>query len=116
MTFASIRYVTGVSAQEAQEEMADFTNLEDIVDVENHDLGELEEALEQAGADTSDLGLDDDTTTDNDDTTGQDTDDGSSTAEEVAEDSGLLPFISPLTVLALVGAAAIAGNRRNKDA
>ena len=62
MTFASISYNTGAPAQEAQAEMAEFDELEDIVDVENHDLSELADVLEAAGADTSDLGLDDSTT------------------------------------------------------
>ena len=109
MTFASIRYITGVPAQEAQQEMAEFDDLEDIVDVENHDLSELEDVLEEAGADTSDLGLTDGTN--------DGSDDGSApqTAEEVAEDSGLLPFVSPLTVMALIGLAALAGNRRDEN-
>jgi hypothetical protein len=37
------------------------------------------------------------------------------TAEEAAEDSGLLPFVSPLTVIALIGLAAVAGNRRTEN-
>ena len=36
-------------------------------------------------------------------------------AEEAAEDSGLLPFVSPLTVIALIGLAAVAGNRRTEN-
>lgn len=107
MTFASIRYITGVPAQEAQEAMAEFDDLEDIVDVENHDLTELADDLEAAGADTSDLGLGDETTDDGEDTP--------PTAEEVAEDAGLLPFVSPLTVIALIGLAAVAGNRRSEN-
>ena len=113
MTFASIRYITGVPAQEAQEAMADLTDLEDIVDVENHDLGELEEALEEAGVDTSTLDLGDDPTANNDNNDGGN--DDTSTAEEIVDDGGLLPFISPLTVLAMVGAAAIAGKRRSEN-
>ena len=107
MTFASIRYITGVPAQEAQEAMAEFDDLEDIVDVENHDLTELADDLEAAGADTSDLGLGDETTDDGEDTP--------PTAEEVAEDAGLLPFVSPLTVIELIGLAAVAGNRRSEN-
>ena len=113
MTFASISYITGAPAQEAQAEMAEFDELEDIVDVENHDLSELADVLEAAGADTSDLGLDD-STTDEDDTTDEG-DDTPSTAEEVAEDAGLLPFVSPLTVMAMIGLAALAGNRRGSE-
>ncbi len=110
MIFASIRYITGVPAQEAQEQMAEFDDLEDIVDVENHDLSELAADLEEAGADTSDLGLGDAT-----DNSGETTDDGEQTAEDIAEDAGLLPFVSPLTVMAMIGLAALAGNRRGSE-
>ena len=113
MTFASIRYVTGVPAQEAQEQMAEFDDLEDIVDVENHDLSELAADLEEAGADTSDLGLGDGT--DSSGETTDDSDDGEQTAEDIAEDAGLLPFTSPLTVMALIGLAALAGHRRHEN-
>jgi hypothetical protein len=113
LTFASIRYITGAPAQEAQAEMAEFDDLEDIVDVENHDLSELADDLEAAGADTSDLGLGD-STANNDETTDEG-DDTPPTAEEVAEDAGLLPFVSPLTVMAMIGLAALAGNRRGSE-
>tara|TARA_B110000444_G_scaffold188927_1_gene178329 strand:- start:1339 stop:4131 length:2793 start_codon:yes stop_codon:yes gene_type:complete len=108
MTFMSIRYLTGVPAQEAQTEMVDFEDIEDIVDIEDHDLSALEDALEQAGADTSTLDLDQ----------GDGTGDGTSapdSAVDVAEDSGLLPFLSPLSVLAMVGIAALAGNSRRRE-
>jgi hypothetical protein len=110
MTFASIRYITGAPAQAAQQEMADFSDLEDIVDVEDHDLGELSQVLEDAGADTSDLGFDDSASTGGDDTA-EETDEPE-TAEEAAEDSGLLPFVSPLTVIAFIGLAVVVGNCR----
>jgi len=110
MTFISLRYLTGVPAQEAQTEMADFQDLDDIVDVENHDLAELAEILEEAGVDTSEL----DSITPEDDSDGN-TDDTEQTAEDIAEGAGLLPFLSPLTVLAMIGCAALAGNRRHGD-
>ncbi len=113
LTFASIRYITGAPAQEAQAEMAEFDDLEDIVDVENHDLSELADDLEAAGADTSNLGLGD-STNDEGETT-EEEDDTPPTAEEVAEDAGLLPFVSPLTVMAMIGLAALAGNRRGSE-
>ncbi|MDP6200185.1 MAG: hypothetical protein QF531_05385, partial [Candidatus Poseidonia sp.] len=119
MTFASIRYITGVPAQEAQEEMAEFDNLEDIVDVENHDLSQLADDLAEAGADTSTLDLGEGATSGGDDDDNNNDDDGNdetSTAEEIVEDGGLLPFISPLTVIAMIGAAAIAGKRRIENA
>ena len=116
MRFASIHYITGVSAQQAQAQMAEFDNLEEIVDVENHDLSELAADLQEAGADTSDLGFGD-ATADNTDTseTTDESDETPPTAEEVAEDAGLLPFVSPLTVMAMIGLAALAGNRRGSE-
>ncbi len=100
MVFASIHYITGVPAQEAQTAMADLTALEDIVDVENHNLDSLSEALEDAGVDLTDIDLGNDDGTDG-------TDDGTPTAEDIAEDAGLLPFMSPFTLVAMVGLAAL---------
>jgi hypothetical protein len=103
--------LTGVPAQEAQTEMVDFEDIEDIVDIEDHDLSALEDALEQAGADVSELGLEE---VDNDGDDG----DGTAvpdTAEDIAEDAGLLPFLSPLSVLAMVGIAALAGSTRRRE-
>lgn len=111
MTFASVRYLTGAPAQDAQTEMADFQDLDDIVDVEDHNLADLAEVLEEAGVDTSVL---DSITNEEDDSDGNTADD-TQTAEEIAEDAGLLPFLSPLTVLAMIGCAALAGNRRHGD-
>mgnify|MGYP001061072239 FL=1 len=111
MTFMSIRYLTGVPAQEAQTEMVDFEDIEDIVDIEDHDLSALEDALEQAGADVSELGLEE---VDNDGDDG----DGTAvpdTAEDIAEDAGLIPFLSPLSVLAMVGIAALAGSTPRRE-
>ena len=58
MTFLSLRYVTGITAQETQDELAEVEELSDLIDVTTHDLSELEDALEEAGADTSNLDLD----------------------------------------------------------
>ena len=75
----------------------------------------ISQKLAEAGADTTTLDLGDDTTAGGDNTNDGGNDD-TSTAEEIVEDGGLLPFISPLTVLAMVGAAAIAGKRRSENA
>ena len=107
MVFASINYITGVPAQEAQTQMAEFDTLDDIVDVENHDLSTLTDALEAAGADTEGLDLPEGT----DDGS---TDDGTPTAEDIAEDAGLLPFMSPFTLMAMIGLAAIAFQPRRE--
>jgi hypothetical protein len=110
MVFASINYITGVSAQEAQTAMVDSDSLEDIVDVENHDLDTLADALEAAGVDTSTIDLTEET----DDTTNGE--DGTPTAEEIAEDAGLLPFMSPFALVAMIGlAVAFAQVRRESD-
>jgi hypothetical protein len=112
MTFMSVRYLTGASAQSAQTTMADFEDLDDIVDIEDHDLTALEDALEQAGVDTSTLNLGDGTT---DGGADGGTTDEPDTAVEVAEDGGLLPFLSPLSVLAMVGIAAFAGKTNRRE-
>ena len=112
MTFASLRYLTGITAEESQEMMAEVEDLSDLVDVTNHDLSELEDALEEAGADTSDLDLD--TTSNNAGSTEGD-DEEESPAEELAEGDGLLPFLSPLSVLAVLAFAALFGNSRKQD-
>jgi len=110
MVFASINYITGVSAQEAQTAMADIDTLEDIVDVENHDLDSLAEALEEAGVDTSTLDI-----TDSTDDNGEDGE-GTPSAEDIAEDAGLLPFMSPFALVAMIGlAVAFAQSGREED-
>ena len=111
LVFASIRYITGVSAQQQQQEMAEFDSIEDIVDVEQHDLSDLADALEAAGADTSILDLDSTDNTDNTDNTDDDTTD----AEDVADGAGLLPFVSPLALVAMIGLAAISFQPRRKQ-
>jgi len=111
MVFASINYITGVPAQEAQEEMADNDELDEIFDVEIHDLTILEEALEDAGVDTSDLGLTEAETPE----TNEETNEEEQTAEELAEDGGLIPFISPAFVLAILAIAAFAIPRKKED-
>jgi hypothetical protein len=113
MVFASIHYITGVPAQEAQAAMADINTLEDIVDVESHDLDSLAEALEEAGVDTSTLDI-----TDSTDDNGDNGDDGEGTpsAEDIAEDAGLLPFMSPFALVAMIGlAVAFAQSGREED-
>ena len=111
MVFASINYITGVPAQEAQEEMVDNDELDEIFDVEIHDLTILEEALEDAGVDTSDLGLTEAETPETNDETNEE----EQTAEEVAESPGLIPFISPAFVLAILAIAAFAIPRQKED-
>lgn len=111
----SIRYLTGVPASTAADEAEDADSIEDIVNVEDHDLGEITEALEEAGVDTSELDFPDSFTaneTDNEDTPPQ-------TAEELAEDAGLggaLPALSPFALIAVISLAGIVIGRRTEEA
>ena len=107
----SIRYLTGVAASNAASSMESADELDEIVDVEQHDLELITEELENAGIDTSDLTLPTQNT--NQDST---TDNSEETAVESAEDDGLLPFVSPLSVLAVIAlAGAIISNRRENE-
>lgn len=113
----SIRYLTGVEANTANNGMEEATTISDIVDVEDHNLDDIEQDLIEAGIDTSDLTLPaTDDTTNTDGTTGDDNP-SDQTAEELAEESGLdLPFLSPVSMIAvIVLAGVVAGSRRDFD-
>lgn len=104
----SIRYITGVEAMTAQQVMAESTELADIVDTTTYDFDALEQALQNAGVDTSNLDF------------GQDneqpsTENQDNSAEDAAEDAGLLPFLSPLSLLCILGAAFIVGRRGKNE-
>ena len=103
----SIRYLTGVPASTAAEAAETATEIEDIVNVEDHDLDQITEDLEDAGVDTSEIEL-----PSNDEDTDSET--PPQTAEELAEDAGLLPALSPLTVLAVISLAGIFVGRRSE--
>lgn len=108
----SIRYLTGVPASTAADEAEDANSIEDIVNVEDHDLGEITEALEEAGVDTAELDLPEGNTAD--DTTEDDT--PPQTAEELAEEAGLVPALSPISVIAIISLAGLVAGRRGKEA
>jgi len=104
----SIRYLTGVAASNAANSMESADELDEIVDVEQHDLDQITEELESAGIDTSDLVL----PTQNSDQNSN----SEESAEESADDDGLLPFASPLSVLAVIALAGaiISGRKENE--
>jgi hypothetical protein len=108
----SIRYLTGVPASTAADEAEDANSIEDIVNVEDHDLGEITEALEEAGIDTEELDLPESNTAE--DTTEEDT--PPQTAEELAEEAGLVPALSPISVIAIISLAGLVAGRRGKEA
>ena len=111
----SIRYLTGVDANTATNGMEEATSIDDIVNVDDHDLGAIEEDLIEAGIDVSNLTL-----PETDTSTGTDGGDNPTppTAEELAEDSGLdLPFLSPISMIAvIVLAGVVSGSRRDSNA
>ena len=104
----SIRYLTGLDANTATNGMEDATTINEIVDVESHDLDDILEDLEEAGVDTSGLDLPE-SSTDGPTTTPP------PTAEELAEESGLLPFLSPISMIAVIALAGVVAGSRHKD-
>ena len=110
----SIRYLTGLDANAATNGMEDATNIADIVDVEDHNLDDIAADLAEAGIDVSNLTLPEDNPTTDGTTTGDNP--TPPTAEELAEDEGLLPFLSPVTMVAvIVLAGVVAGSRQDED-
>jgi hypothetical protein len=95
--------------------MEEATTIADIVNVDDHDLGAIEEDLIEAGVDVSDLTLPETGTP-----SGSDSDDDTApqTAEDLADDSGLdLPFLSPISMVAIIVlAGVVSGSRRDNDA
>ena len=105
----SIRYLTGVEAGNAASSMEDADEIDEIVDVEQHDLEQITQDLEDAGIDTSGLDLPFDGS-DSGETTPPET------AIDSAEDDGLLPFVSPISVIAVIAlAGAIISSRKENE-
>jgi hypothetical protein len=105
----SIRYLTGVEAGNAASSMEDADEIDEIIDVEEHDLEQITQDLEDAGIDTSGLDLPFDGS-DSGETTPPET------AIDSAEDDGLLPFASPISVIAVIAlAGAIISSRKENE-
>jgi hypothetical protein len=83
----------------------DDDTLEEIIDVTLHDVSELEDILEQAGVDPTDLGIGDDV---------NESEEVTETAEDLIEEGGLLPFLSPVTVVGVTLLAGIIASRRSR--
>ena len=109
----SIRYLTGLAANAATNGMEEATNIGDIVDVDDHNLDDIAEDLAEAGIDVSNLTLPEDNPSDG---TTNDDNPTPPTAEELAEDAGALPFLSPVSMVAvIVLAGVVAGSRRDEN-
>jgi hypothetical protein len=109
----SIRYLTGVDANAATNGMEEATNIADIVNVEEHNLDDIAEDLAAAGVDVGNLTL---PQSSNSNATTGDENPTPPTAEELAEDAGLMPFLSPISMVAVIAlAGVVAGSRRDED-
>ena len=103
----SVTSFTGIDAVEEAEEIEDQTDLSDLVDVTQHNTDEVEAVND---------GIDPETLPDNsDDSQSEETTDD--TAEGASEDevSDLLPFLSPVTTLAMIALAGMFVSIRSKD-
>ena len=111
----SITYLTGVAAEEAEAVAEEADSLEDLAPEEEHDLSGVAEAIEAAGGDPADFGLEG--TGDGSDGETNDGGDTNKTAEELIEEgeAGLLPFISPVSVVTMMMLAAFAISRREDE-
>ena len=99
----SVTYFTGIDAVEEAEEIEDQTDLSDLVDVTQHNTNEVDAVND--GVDPATLP----------DTTGNDGTE--EVTEEVTEEdvSSLLPFLSPVTTLAMIALAGMFVAIRSKD-
>ncbi len=100
----SVTYFTGIAAAEEAEEIEDQTDLTDLVDVTQHNTEEVEAVNE--GVDPATLPEEPNTTEEDEEA-----------VEEVTEDeiSSLLPFLSPVTTLAMIALAGMFVSIRLKD-
>jgi hypothetical protein len=110
-TQMSLRYLTGAEAMNAASAIESADELNEIFDVNQHDVSQIAEDLEAAGIDTGDIEFisptDDSSNTDETEV---------SEAEEKAESDGLLPFASPISVLAIIALAGfIIANRKDES-
>ena len=110
-TQMSLRYLTGAEAMNAAIAIESADELNEIFDVDQHDVNQIAEDLEAAGIDTGDIEFisptDDSSNTDETEV---------SEAEEKAESDGLLPFASPISVLAIIALAGfIIANKKDES-
>ena len=99
----SVNYFTGIDAEEEAEEIEDQTELADLVDVTQHNTDEVDAVNEGVDPETlpdsgpSDATIDDETDAEDEDA------------------SSLLPFLSPVTTLAMIALAGMFVSIRSKD-
>ena len=96
-------YFTGIDAVEEAQEIEDQTDLSDLVDVTQHNTQDVEAVNE---------GIDPPTLPDEPNNGGTDEDAAEETSEE--DLSSLLPFLSPVTTLAMIALAGMFVSIRSK--
>jgi hypothetical protein len=102
----SINYITGQAAVDGSTTASGQSTLAEIVDVSTHDTADLEQELIDAGIDPATLGL-------GNEGPGQST--TPPTAEELVEEGGLLPFVSPAALLSVTILAGLIAAVRNRE-
>ena len=102
----SVTYFTGIDAVQEAEDIEDQTDLNDLVDVTQHNTEDVDAVNDGVDPAT----LPDEPNNDGNDGTDE-------TVEEVTEDdvSSLLPFLSPVTTLAMIALAGMFVSIRLKD-
>ena len=102
----SVTYFTGIDAVQEAEDIEDQTDLNDLVDVTQHNTEDVDAVNDGVDPAT----LPDEPNNDGNDGTDE-------TVEEVTEDdvSSLLPFLSPVTTLAMIALAGMFVSIRSKD-
>ena len=108
-TQMSLRYLTGDEAKNAAEAMEGSEQLGEIVNIDDHNLDAILEDLAEAGIDISEIVI---TTPEvdidnNGNGNGGDSTETPSETEEKAESDGLLPFVSPISVIGVIAMAGI---------
>ena len=95
----SITYFSGQQAIAQEAEIAEDSTLEDLVDLSQHNNDVIEDAIEESLQDNSpEAGGPADGSGD----------------ETAADDSGLLPFMSPILTMAMIAVAGIVASLRSR--
>lgn len=96
----SITYFSGQQAIVQEADIADDSTLEDLVDLSQHNVQIIEEAIEESLQDNS--------------PEAGGPADGSGDETAADEDSGLLPFMSPVLTMTMIAAAGIVASLRSR--
>lgn len=96
----SFEYFSGQSAIDQEADLDQETTLDTLVDLTQHDVSDLEEAVGEA------LG---------EETTNEETTNEEGTEEAEGEEDGLLPFVSPTLTVMVIALAGIVASMRSRE-